>query len=267
MTSGSFFDTSASIQVWRNRGDGTFTNTQSITNVNGPFKSLLMWFDFTQDSRLDFLSVSEDGADNHGNPIYHPHIWQNVSGCPSNSPPTAPTNLAVQVKGHGGVKMMWGAATDDHTPASGLNYNIRVGSSPGGVDIVSPEADPVTGRRLVVQLGNAYERLFSLVTNLSGGKYYWSVQAIDTAFAGGAFATESTFVIPPSIGGFHFQSNGQFQVAFNALASNSYSLQGSTDLAGWTNLVSVVAGSNGVVELVDTNAGNFGRRFYRVGTP
>ncbi len=183
------------------------------------------------------------------------------------SPPTAPTNLTAHKSKARGIKLNWSAATDDHTPSTGLNYNIRVGSSSGGVDIVSPEADPVTGRRLVVDIGNAQERLFSLLTNLTGGTYYWSVQAIDTAFAGGAFATEATFVIPPGIGGFHFRSNGQFQVAFNALASNSYSLQASTDLVGWTNLVSVVAPTNGPAQLTDTNTAGFPRRFYRLSSP
>jgi hypothetical protein len=165
------------------------------------------------------------------------------------------------------VKMMWAAATDDHTPTSGLNYNIRVGSASGGVDIVSPAADPVTGRRLVVQIGNAYERLFSLLTNLSGGKYYWSVQAIDTAYAGGAFGSESSFVIPPTITGWSVPASNQFQVSFNALANNSYSLYASTNLAQWYFVTNTVAVSNGPAQLTDINTSNSSQRFYRVSTP
>ncbi len=250
------------VQVWRNLGNGLFSNTLSIA---GSTEGTLTWGDFNGDSRLDFIMTGQQGQDTNDHPIYVAQLWLNTLSN-SNSPPTAPANLTARVIGNG-VKLVWGAATDDHTPASGLNYNIRVGSSPGGVDIVSPEADVVSGRRLVVDIGNAQERLFSLLTNLSCGTYYWSVQAIDTAFAGGAFAAESVFVIPPSVGTFGLGSNGEFRVGFNGLASNSYSLQGSTDLAGWTNLVSVLAVSNGVVQLADTNAGSFGRRFYRLRTP
>ncbi len=259
----SSYDISSSVSVALNLTNGTFTNISPVPRVLG---LTAIPGGFSGDGRLDFMVTGVQGVDSNKFAVNVTQVWQNFYGG-SNSPPTAPTNLVEEVLGRGGVKLMWGAATDDHTPVSGLNYNIRVGSSPGGMDIVSPEANPVTGFRRVVRMGNAQERLFSLLTNLSGGTYYWSVQAIDTAFAGGAFAAEASFVMPPNIGSAGFGTNGQFRVGFNGLASNSYSLQGSVDLAGWTNLVSVVAGSNGVVELVDTNAGNFGRRFYRVGTP
>ena len=229
-------------QVWRNLHNGTFTNTATVPGGNQG--GSLAWADFNGDSLLDFLVTGTQGQDSNANPIEVAIIYQNISGSPSNAPPTAPTNLTALVMG-GGVKMMWGAATDDHTPASGLNYNVRVGSVSDGVDIVSPESDPVTGQRRVVQIGNAQERLFSLLTNLCGGTYYWSVQAIDTAFAGGAFAAESTFVIPPSISGWTNQSNGQFQVAFNALNGSSYTLQSSSNLVQWVSVTKpFIAGAN-----------------------
>ncbi len=212
---GSYGPTARTTQVWRSLHNGTFTN---VASVQGAVFGSLTLGDFNNDGLLDFLVTGENGTDQNFNPIYVAQVWQNISGCPSNAPPIAPTNLTAQVLGRGGIKLNWSAATDDHTPSTGLNYNIRVGSSSGGVDIVSPKPIPSPVGDLVVDIGNAQERLFSLLTNLSGGTYYWSVQAIDTAFAGGAFATEATFVIPPGIGGFHFRSNGQFQVAFNALA-------------------------------------------------
>ncbi len=45
-------------------------------------------------------------------------------------------------------------------------------------------------------LGSANSQpLFYKLRNLSTGTYYWSVQAVDTSFKGGAFAVESSFVI------------------------------------------------------------------------
>jgi hypothetical protein len=251
-------------QIWRNLGNGTFVNTATVPGGNS---GSLTWFDFNGDSQLDFLVTGQQGVDSNANPAYVSQVYQNVSGSPTNSPPTAPTNLTFQTFANGGVKMMWGSATDDHTPVAGLNYNIRVGSASGAVDIVSPEADPITGRRYVVQLGNAYERQFSLLTNLTGGTYYWSVQAIDTAFAGGAFATESTFTIAPRISSFSYQTNGQFQVTFNALPANSYTLQASTDFTTWTNLANVIPATNGPAQLIDTNINPYPMRYYRVKCP
>ena len=252
----------SSSTVWQSLGGGNFTNVQTMTN-DGEGGGL--WGDFNGDGRLDFFVSGAKSFDSNSHPIYGSDIWQGTVAT-TNAPPTAPTNPTFQIKGNGGVKLMWGAATDDHTPASGLNYNIRVSTTPGGLDVVSPEANPLTGQRLVVQIGNAQERLFSLLTNLTGGTYYWSVQAIDTAFAGGAFATESTFVIPPTINGAVF-TNGQFQVAFNALATNSYTLQASTNLSAWVAVTNLIPASNGPVSLTDTNTLLYPRRYYRVSVP
>ena len=70
-----------------------------------------------------------------------------------------------------------------HAPAAGLRYDVRIGTRPGGVDILSPEADPATGWRCVTTLGNLGGNLLATF-HLSSGNYYWSVQAVDTSFAG-----------------------------------------------------------------------------------
>jgi uncharacterized repeat protein (TIGR01451 family) len=45
-------------------------------------------------------------------------------------------------------------------------------------------------------LGNVQQGLTATLT-LPSGTYYWSVQAIDTAFAGSTFAPEASFTVPP----------------------------------------------------------------------
>jgi hypothetical protein len=56
-------------------------------------------------------------------------------------------------------------------------------------------AESNTGLRRLPAMGNAQHGISATLT-LPAGTYYWSVQAIDTAFAGGAFATEGNFTIP-----------------------------------------------------------------------
>ena len=51
----------------------------------------------------------------------------------------------------------------------------------------------VTGLRRLPQMGNANGRLFAKFATKPGTLYYWSVQAVDTAFAGGPFAPERSF--------------------------------------------------------------------------
>ncbi len=98
------------------------------------------------------------------------------------------------------MQLDWQPASDDHTPANGLNYNVRVGTTPSGSDVVGPMA-AANGYRRILALGNAYQNTNFLLKGLQPGTtYYWSVQAIDTAFAGGPFATEGSFttLISPS---------------------------------------------------------------------
>ncbi len=54
------------------------------------------------------------------------------------------------------------------------------------------------GRRNVAQIGNTHHGTLAVLRPLPAGTYYWSVQAIDPAFAGSAFAAESSFTFSPS---------------------------------------------------------------------
>ena len=122
---------------------------------------------------------------------------------PLNLPPTAPSELTSEVDGLN-VQLSWGPASDtatpegeeNVTPPSGLSYNVRVGSTPGGVDVVPPMSIVATGKRQVVDIGNAGpNRFFRLI--LAPGTYYWSVQAVDHSFAGSPFSEEGRFTVEP----------------------------------------------------------------------
>jgi hypothetical protein len=75
-----------------------------------------------------------------------------------------------------------------------LSYNVRIGTTPGGSDVLSPMSLP-NGTRLLPQLGNAQAKTFLKFGYVPGTAYYWSVQAIDTAFAGSPFSAESSFKV------------------------------------------------------------------------
>jgi len=116
------------------------------------------------------------------------------------------------------------------------------------------------------QLGNAQAGLSNIVTRLSAGTYYWSVQAIDTSFAGGPFGAESTFSIvssPPVITSFAYVA-GQFQVRFNGQAGANYTMEGSTDLSQWVGITNLIVPTNGTYQVQDPAASTFQRRFYRL---
>src|SRR5207249_3983226 len=83
--------------------------------------------------------------------------------------------------------------------SSGLSYNLRVGTTPGGADVVGPMANTTVptepnGLRRIPALGPARPSLTTTLRSLlPSSTYYWSVQAIDGAWAGGPFADEGQF--------------------------------------------------------------------------
>jgi len=172
-------------RVYHNNGDNTFTNVfVGIPEVVGT----AAWGDFDNDGRLDLLVIG----------IYGSHLYRNY-GVVSNTPPRAPSNLSATILTNRTVRFSWERPSDLQTANSlGLNFNVRVGSNVGAVDIVAPHADLLTGKRRVAQMGNAGSSGTYVLKKLPPGTYYWSVQAIDTAFAASTFAPEAKFVVTNS---------------------------------------------------------------------
>ena len=94
------------------------------------------------------------------------------------------------------LRFNWYGASDNQTPTPGLSYNIRIGKTPGGTDVVSPlsfiSTDPaLDGRRKIVEKGNVELSEQWRLTNITLGQdYYWAVQAIDNSYIGSVFSPE-----------------------------------------------------------------------------
>jgi len=179
-------------KIYKNNGDGTFSE-QTGTLFNGLTVLSAFWGDYDNDGRLDVLVSAYDTITN----IYTSKIFKNISSYPANTVPAAPSNLQQTVT-FNTVALKWDKATDAETPQNGLSYNIRVGASPGSSNVVNPEASTSTGYRKIPALGNVDQKADGYTLNLPAGTYYWSVQAIDNAFAGGTWSTENTFTISAS---------------------------------------------------------------------
>jgi hypothetical protein len=193
LITGDYFDGSDHIisQLWRNTGSG-FTNVP-LPGVPGVVYSSLAWGDYDNDGRLDFLLTGQDSSFNNFS-----QLWRNNTPV-TNAPPAAPTGLALTATTNA-VMLSWNSAVDDFTPASGLTYNVRAGSTPGGTDLLAAHVDASNGFRRVPALGNAMLRHTLPLTGLTNGQtVYWSVQAVDTSFAGGPFATEISVVSIPQL--------------------------------------------------------------------
>lgn len=178
-------------KVYRNDGMNSFTEIAAgLPNVIYTGSS---WGDYDNDGDLDILI----NGNQHVSSGYVTKIFRNNT-VTSNNPPNVPNGLTNTINGNS-VTLSWNKATDNQTPQNGLTYNLRVGTSPGLANIVSPMATMATGYRQIPKLGNTNHNNSWTLKNLPNGIYYWSVQAIDNALAGGPFAQEGSFTIGPPL--------------------------------------------------------------------
>lgn len=172
-------------KIYRN-DNGTFTDINA--GLPGVYVSSVAFGDYNNDGKLDILIT---GWDNSGNKIAK--IYRNNTAL-SNTAPGIPSNLSVQTTGLS-TYFSWNRSTDMQTAQNALSYNLRIGTSPGGVQIMSPMSSTVNGVRRVASMGNTCLNNHWTINNLPNGIYYWSVQAIDNGFAGSGFSPEQSFTI------------------------------------------------------------------------
>ena len=172
-------------ELRRNNGNGTFTAMN--TSLTGVSQSAVAWGDYDNDGDLDLVITGRSETD------VIAEIRRNDS-FPANSIPSAPTSLSA-TSTPSSVTLRWNAATDTQTPSAVLTYNLRIGSAPGASDVMGSQSDIANGYRLLPAMGNVQfgTNASPDLSSFPGGTYYWSVQAVDSAFAGGPFAEEQAF--------------------------------------------------------------------------
>ncbi|MGZ4964778.1 MAG: immunoglobulin domain-containing protein, partial [Limisphaerales bacterium] len=226
-------------QIFRGLGDMTFTGAQfpMLGLING----YAAWGDYDNDGALDLITIGETAGDIPITKLYH------NEGAMPDTPPTVPGGLHVTL-GNNSALLTWNAATDAEQ-SGGLTYNVRIGTNANGVTILSPLADLNTGFRRVPKFGNAGYRTSLLITNLAGGSYFWSVQAIDNSFVGSTFAGEQSFTLPapvittqPTNLVVHAGSSASFSVGAAGAATLVYQWQfNGSNIAGATDSVFAIA--------------------------
>ena len=155
------------------------------------------WGDYDSDGDLDLLLTGTLGTT--GQPfvqLYRNNTFDPIqnSGTP-NLLPTAP--VFAQVRQVDTVLLFRWFNLDEG--AEPYTYNLRIGTTSGGTDVLSALADS-EGKRTVAQIGNAgYVSTKALnISNFAKGvTHYWSVQSIDNSLAGSAFSEESSFTTSP----------------------------------------------------------------------
>ena len=214
-----FLDIFVGTNLYKNCGDETFTRVLATTFIYGRSA----WGDYNNDGKLDLLIDSilykNEGSDTfcQVNEVKLPKgvtYWADYNNdgyidilignkifknngafvpMPKNTSPSEPTNLRHNIE-RDKLILSWDKATDKETPQNGLSYNVRVGTTPNGTDIVSPSSNITNGFLFILSPENSKLKTSSYKLNyLRNGTYYWSVQAIDDNFSGGTWSKEQSF--------------------------------------------------------------------------
>lgn len=147
-------------------GGGLFTTRPSFYTIPGPENELCGFYFFNNRSR-GYMSKER-----------------------LNTPPGAPAGLSATALGQGQVRFNWNAAADDSTPAAGLHYVLRVGSSAGKGDICSGA--------VAEQPQGAISGLSVQMRSLPAQKIYWRVRAIDASGLLSPWSEESSVTVTGS---------------------------------------------------------------------
>jgi hypothetical protein len=171
--------------VYQNNGGTQFTKTDyGLVKVrSGSAK----WGDYNNDGDLDILI---SGYVSSG--VYTSKIYRNTA-VTHNTPPTNPSLYPATVSGDT-IIFKWFPGTDNQTPIKGLTYNLRVGTSPGACDIVSPMSMN-NGYRKIPAMGNTNMDTTWRIQVESNGTYYWNVQTIDQIYKGSVFSDEQSITV------------------------------------------------------------------------
>lgn len=169
-------------QVYRNDGSGTFVDIAG--GFPGAQDGSVAWGDADNDGDLDLLLTGTNIKDGKLTRVFR------NSASVANTPPAAPTGLTTTVNSPTSQTFSWTAATDAKTPSTGLSYNLRVGTTPGGSDVFTSMVNPATGFRRLSTAGAIQGTSWTLNGLKPGTNYFWSVQAVDSSFAGSPFAPE-----------------------------------------------------------------------------
>ena len=167
-------------------------NEELSSQVMGGSNGSVAVLDSNNDGILDFAVMGYNFNQNNNDAFCA--IYKNTTYTATNAAPSAPSNLENSVDGNN-VVLSWGEATDDKTPTQSLTYNIYLRNKTTGRYYRHPKANLSTGKRMVLEHGNTFLAKQISFNNLPDGDYEWTVQAIDAAYAGGAFAEMKNFTI------------------------------------------------------------------------
>ena len=183
-----------STELYEQTSEQSFTlrNDFNFLNLTKGSSNLI---DYNNDGNLDLFLTGEDKIQSCPSCcidfLAHTRLYKNTN-FKKNTKPSTPTGL-VHSLGQQQI-LSWNPAADAETPTKGLTYNIRIGTTKYGKEIVSPMS-LASGIRMLPAMGNCQLNTFAKLNLKVGRKYYWSVQAVDNGNMGGSFSSIDSLTV------------------------------------------------------------------------
>ncbi|MCF8232104.1 MAG: FG-GAP-like repeat-containing protein [Bacteroidales bacterium] len=190
LVSGSCDDCSVLLTTVLKNDEGVFSD--SFPGFENTERGEARFVDYDNDGDSDVLVAGQDIGGTLVTNLYRNNDHDNQYH--TNAAPDQPAGLSASPAGDE-VMLSWNAASDDYTPVSSLSYNLRVGSTSGGSEVIVPMCNPSTGSLLKPRMGNVNQALTWRLEDLQPGTYYWSIQTVDNMYHTSDFTTEQSFTI------------------------------------------------------------------------
>jgi len=179
-------NTNGLTKIYRN-DNGNFIEVNN--DLPGVINGVVSAGDYDNDFKLDLILTGHDPFTNKNICA----VYRNIVNA-ANDRPVEPKGLTTTFD-NSTVNLTWLPGYDQNSPSSGLTYNIRIGTTPGGSEIISPASAGTNGFSILPGHGNSGSSLQYHISDLKSGNYYWSIQTIDNTYNTSEFSGEQTFSV------------------------------------------------------------------------
>ena len=161
-----------------NTGTGSGFEKKSYEIIPNLDRSAFSWADYDNDGDLDLVISGQKPASQGGQVISEIYTFEPEK---KNLSPSKPAKPSIQNFGDGRIIVSWSSGKDDLTPASSLNYLLKIGTvSLTGIPAQSytvVESNKNGGTLLNPETGLIYGTNY--FTQLNPGRYYFLLQVVD----------------------------------------------------------------------------------------
>lgn len=173
-------------KLYLNDGSGNFAaSNDDFKQLSGSYAA---FGDYNNNGKLDLILTGY----NIDSLAYVTFLYKNITDS-TNTAPTVPGNMSELIN-ESNVTLSWDPALDAQTNQESLTYNIRIGTTPGGIDVVSSMSHN-DGIRMLPLHGNTNHNTSWTITGLAPGQYFWSVQTIDNGYMASEFSQDRSFEV------------------------------------------------------------------------